>query len=109
MQESIHDKKECVFIKYTIYNYDHVFLCVIACCNIRSLSGQRTDYCANNPCENGGSCSRAMGKANCSCPTGYEGTNCEKKFGMYSTDYHHYFLYNHTYIITTVLCIITTV
>ena len=34
--------------------------------------------CANNPCQNGGTCLDLIGKYQCSCPPGTEGTLCEK-------------------------------
>ena len=35
------------------------------------------DECATNPCMNGGSCVDGIGSYSCSCPTGYEGDQCQ--------------------------------
>ena len=36
--------------------------------------------CASNPCQNGGSCTNLLNKYTCSCPTGFQGTQCETGF-----------------------------
>ena len=33
--------------------------------------------CADTPCMNGGECSDLVGRFECECATGYEGTTCE--------------------------------
>jgi hypothetical protein len=35
------------------------------------------DYCQDNPCENGGTCSNDIGKFKCSCTSDYIGYTCE--------------------------------
>ena len=35
------------------------------------------DICAPNPCYNGGTCKIEHGKAECTCPPGYSGIQCE--------------------------------
>ena len=34
--------------------------------------------CMSNPCENGGSCTDGVNEYNCSCASGYTGTDCER-------------------------------
>lgn len=34
------------------------------------------DDCANNPCQNGGSCADLVNGYTCNCVTGYDGVNC---------------------------------
>uniref|UniRef100_A0A8C4JBN2 HGF activator n=1 Tax=Dromaius novaehollandiae TaxID=8790 RepID=A0A8C4JBN2_DRONO len=45
------------------------------------LLEDHSDYCANNPCQNGGTCSFARGhrKYHCACPEEFTGKNCEMK------------------------------
>ena len=35
------------------------------------------DDCANDPCQNGGTCSDAVNGHTCACVDGYSGANCE--------------------------------
>lgn len=35
------------------------------------------DNCLSGPCQNGGSCTDALGSYTCSCLTGYTGVSCE--------------------------------
>ena len=35
------------------------------------------DECSSNPCENGGTCTDAVNMYTCSCPAGFNGSNCE--------------------------------
>lgn len=35
------------------------------------------DECANNPCQNGGTCQHGINSYQCSCAIGYHGQNCE--------------------------------
>ena len=37
-----------------------------------------TDNCDSQPCQNGGTCTSLPAGYNCSCPHGYEGTQCER-------------------------------
>jgi collagen type VI alpha len=39
---------------------------------------QNVNYCAPNPCQNGGTCQSQLGQYVCTCPTGITGTNCER-------------------------------
>ena len=39
------------------------------------------DYCLSSPCVNGGTCSRGIGKANCTCRAGFAGLHCETEHG----------------------------
>lgn len=50
------------------------FLTVSAFCAVVYTSCNK-DECKDVTCQNGGTCSAGV----CSCPTGYEGTNCETK------------------------------
>ena len=36
-----------------------------------------TNYCLNQPCKNGGQCSNTATSYQCTCPSGYAGSNCE--------------------------------
>ena len=42
------------------------------------------DECKNNPCKNGGNCTNTHGGHSCSCPSGFNGKNCEN--GMEQID-----------------------
>ena len=35
------------------------------------------DDCESNPCQNGATCQDGIGLYSCSCPTGYEGDQCQ--------------------------------
>ncbi|CAH1802514.1 unnamed protein product [Owenia fusiformis] len=52
-----------------------------ACCCNEHYTGRRCetfiDYCASQPCRNGGTCTQSIGGYTCSCCQNFEGTNCE--------------------------------
>ena len=53
----------------------------IECCEgLSPVNGQCTDIseCANNPCQNGGTCLNGTNSYTCQCPAGTAGTNCER-------------------------------
>jgi len=35
------------------------------------------NFCASNPCLNGGTCFSSVGSYTCACTPGYSGTNCQ--------------------------------
>ena len=37
------------------------------------------EECEENPCENGGTCTKHMNGSLCTCPPGYTGTLCQSK------------------------------
>uniref|UniRef100_A0A8R1DQT0 Uncharacterized protein n=1 Tax=Caenorhabditis japonica TaxID=281687 RepID=A0A8R1DQT0_CAEJA len=43
---------------------------------------RRTDFCAENPCANGGKCSQTRSTFSCSCPSGFRGERCDEKEKM---------------------------
>ena len=51
-----------------------------AMCNITPKYNQNIvdiDDCANNPCQNGATCTDMVNQYNCTCVDGYSGDNCE--------------------------------
>ena len=44
-----------------------------------SIYATDTDECASNPCQNGGRCTDAVNGYTCTCLSGYEGDQCERK------------------------------
>ena len=51
------------------------------------------DECSNSPCENGGTCTDELNGYNCTCATGYEGTNCETGKFLFMISFWYIFPY----------------
>ena len=59
----------CLFCVYLVLGHKHLWNIFL------------DPYCVTNPCNNGGSCSMTSSLVmTCSCPPGYNGTHCERKF-----------------------------
>ena len=50
------------------------------------------DFCAANPCKNGGSCQNGITGYSCSCQQGFTGDNCETGVYKYFVHLSHWLL-----------------